>query len=304
MFTSALAVLCSLAALSRAAPALVARTVSAPNTGALVNDTNILNYALTLEHIENAFYKQGLAQFDAQAFEDAGFEPSVRGRFEQISSHEATHIAFLSAALGSHAVEPCNYTYPYTDPMSFAALSMTFEGVGAGAYLGASQFIEDRESLLSSVSIGETEARQNAWVTSAVLKEQPWDGPFATPLTFSGAYSLAVGFITECPESNPPLPVTPYPALNVTDSSPRHGQSIALSWEAKTNDAVKFAWYSGLNTTFTPISGGTTVVPPAVLGTVYGGVVTNASTVANVTMVSGLAVFSFPFSSYDTSPNA
>ena len=40
-------------------------------------------------------------------------------------------------------------------------------------------------------SIAETEARQNAWVSAAVLKLQPWDGPFATPLSFSGAFSLA-----------------------------------------------------------------------------------------------------------------
>lgn len=35
------------------------------------------------------------------------------------------------------------------------------------------------------------EERQTAWVASAVLKLQPWDGPFETPLSASAAFSLA-----------------------------------------------------------------------------------------------------------------
>ncbi|KAK0557318.1 hypothetical protein OC846_000537 [Tilletia horrida] len=35
-------------------------------------DTIILNYALTLEHLENAFYRESLAKFDAAAFNAAG----------------------------------------------------------------------------------------------------------------------------------------------------------------------------------------------------------------------------------------
>ncbi|KAH9944917.1 ferritin-like domain-containing protein [Amylocystis lapponica] len=267
MFRSALALALTLAALSRAAPT--------PQPAAPVDDIHIMNFALTLEYVENTFYKQGLAQFDAQAFEDAGFEPWVRGRFEQISSHEATHIAFLRAALGEDAVEPCNYTYPYTDPQSFATLSRTFEGVGAAAYMGATQFISDKETLLASVSIAETEARQNSWVAAAVQHQQPWDGPFATPLSFSGAYSLAAGFISDCPATNMALP----------DASA---------------DA-SFAWYAGLNTTYARVVDGATAVPDALRGTVYGGVVTVADVseaAGNATMVTGLTIFQFPFDSY------
>ena len=69
----------------------------------------ILQYALTLEHVENAFYSGALKKFDAHAFEQAGFPGWVRGRFAQIGAHEATHVKFLETALGAMAPKACEY---------------------------------------------------------------------------------------------------------------------------------------------------------------------------------------------------
>src|ERR1700677_5330308 len=74
------------------------------------SDTTVLNFALTLEHLENAFYLAGLAQFDQAAFDKANLPPFARGRFAQVAEHEMTHVAFLSAALGDQATQPCNYS--------------------------------------------------------------------------------------------------------------------------------------------------------------------------------------------------
>jgi len=73
-------------------------------------DTTILNFALTAEHLENAFYTGALAQFDSNAFENAGFEPWVRRRFQEVAAHEATHVKALSDALGDKATQPCTYS--------------------------------------------------------------------------------------------------------------------------------------------------------------------------------------------------
>jgi len=42
-----------------------------------ITDAQILNYALTLEHLEDVFYKQGLANFTQAQFAAAGYGKSA-----------------------------------------------------------------------------------------------------------------------------------------------------------------------------------------------------------------------------------
>lgn len=79
----------------------------------------MLNFALTLEHLENAFYSQGLAKYTAQAFEEDGLPAWVYGRFVQILEHEATHVKFLTDALGDNAVKACEYDLSVPPPFIF-----------------------------------------------------------------------------------------------------------------------------------------------------------------------------------------
>ena len=72
-------------------------------------DVDVLNYALTLEHLENAFYSGGLANSSQDDFQNAGLPPWARSRFEQVAAHEATHVATLTAALGDQATQACTY---------------------------------------------------------------------------------------------------------------------------------------------------------------------------------------------------
>jgi hypothetical protein len=64
-----------------------------------VTDAGILNYALTLEHLEDKFYREGLANFTEGDFKAAGFDKTFYTNLKEISYDESTHVAFLTAAL-------------------------------------------------------------------------------------------------------------------------------------------------------------------------------------------------------------
>ncbi len=108
----------------------------------LTNAVDILNYALTLEHIEDTFYRTGLANFTADSFAAAGFDSSVHSNIVEVAADEANHVKFLTgaiSALNAAPVQECTYAFPVTDVASFLAVASILEGVGVSAYLGAAK---------------------------------------------------------------------------------------------------------------------------------------------------------------------
>ncbi|KAH8111503.1 ferritin-like domain-containing protein [Phellopilus nigrolimitatus] len=270
--------------------------------------TQILQYALTLEHLETAFYSGALAKFDAGAFASAGFAPWVRGRFAQIGQHEAAHVAFLTSALGSDAVAACTYNFSYTDPQSFAALSQVLEGVGTAAYLGAAQFLPSPSVLTAAGAILTTEARHDAWVASAVLGGTPWSGALDTPLDQNQVFTLAASFITSCPSANPALPFTAFPALTIVAAGggapAAPGKSAQVAFKDSGSGGDRYvAFMSGLSTTFAKIDGNKQVTIPAGLqGTVYAVVTSSGSNATDASTLAGPAILSFPFPASASNP--
>lgn len=64
-----------------------------------ITDAGILNYALTLEHLEDKFYREGLANFSKADFKHAGFDETFYHNLLEISYDESTHVSFLTSAL-------------------------------------------------------------------------------------------------------------------------------------------------------------------------------------------------------------
>ncbi|TFK85904.1 hypothetical protein K466DRAFT_600757 [Polyporus arcularius HHB13444] len=251
------------------------RAAPAPS-GSLVTDKDILQYALTLEHLENAFYSTALTQFDAKAFRVAGFSPDVRERFVQIGKHEAAHVAFLSEALGSTATEPCDYFFPSTDPRTFATLSAILENAGVSAYAGAAHLITDPGYLTSAATILSVEARHATWVQGNAIDSDPLPAPFDTPLPASEVLILAFQFIVpfSCPSSNPQLPfdIQPFPTLALSDDSPAPGASIVahVNGTDASDRPAYVAWISGSGVEYSELGpNGETTVPHGMNGTIY-----------------------------------
>lgn len=69
---------------------------------ASVNDGVLLNHLLTLEHLENAFYYSGVAQFSQKDFENAGVtNPLFYSELKDVSHRQTTHVACLTSAVQS-----------------------------------------------------------------------------------------------------------------------------------------------------------------------------------------------------------
>ncbi|KAJ7931754.1 ferritin-like domain-containing protein [Mycena leptocephala] len=266
-----------------------------------IDDATVLNFALTLEHLENAFYSGALAKFSQHDFVKAGLPSWARDRFAQVAAHEAAHVAFLSKALGDKATQPCNYSFPYTDPKSFAGLSQAIEGVGVSAYTGAAQYITDKSYLTAAASVLATEARHASWVASAVNKYAGWSGALDVPLGLNQVYTMAAAFITSCPSTNPALPVKAFPTLAVTATRYSPGKTISLQYTPATaiadGTALYVAFYTGLTVEYAKLENNQVVIPEDLRGQVYAVVTTSDSAVDDTNTVAGPAILLLEFNS-------
>jgi len=267
-------------------------------------DVDLLNFALTLEHVENAFYTQGLSRFKQEDFVHAGFPDWTYGRLKQIAAHEAAHVEFLEKILGDRATKPCSYIFPYDDPKSFVTLSRALEVIGDSSYIGASKFFVNKENLLAAATILSTESRHSAWLDSALGQGSAWSGPFDTPLDLSQAFTIVSSFITSCPPTNPNLPITSYAQLMLPDpASARPGSTTSLQFTPPSSldrsTPLYGTFMSGQEALILPLSdGGKSIsIPGDLRGVVFLLITTSADSVDDSKIIAGPALLEFPFNS-------
>jgi hypothetical protein len=127
-------------------------------------DVDILNYALTLEYLEAAFYKEALKK------------GALRGELQQyatvVANHERQHVQALQGALGSKAVKSPSFDFKGTTSSAgtFASTAKTLEDTGVEAYQGQATNISSRRVLTAAISIHPVEARHAAWIASIMSK--------------------------------------------------------------------------------------------------------------------------------------
>jgi rubrerythrin len=171
------------------------------------SDVDVLNYALTLEHLEHAFYRDGLERFGEPDFESARtlqglayrMRKDVRPNFEAIRDHEKTHVDTLTAVvedLGGDPVTEACYDFGLEDVDDFIAVAGVLENTGVSAYDGAISMVERAELLTAGATIATVEARHASYLNT--LNEQdPFPSAFDDAKGMDEILDAAGGFIVD-----------------------------------------------------------------------------------------------------------
>ena len=122
--------------------------------GSKANDIKILNFALTLEYLEAAFYLEALQR--------GGFTGSVRNFAQVVYNHEATHVSTLQGVLGAKAVKRPSFDFKGTTRKGwklFLGTAKVLEDTGVAAYQGQAPLIHQNAVLAPAGAILAVEAR-------------------------------------------------------------------------------------------------------------------------------------------------
>jgi rubrerythrin len=158
------------------------------------DDLDVLNYALTLEHLEYAFYRDGVGQFN---FGVGPYNEDIGEWLLAVRDHEDEHVRTLTeviTSLGGTPVEEAAYDFGYTDANSFLMTAAALENTGVMAYDGAGYAIEDPGLLTAAGSIVAVEARHASYL-NLITGEIPFPAAYETPATRDEILAIAGPFI-------------------------------------------------------------------------------------------------------------
>ena len=165
--------------------------------GDFASDIDVLNYALTLEYLEAAFYVQG---------NKAGLLDGVEKQYlESIQADEEYHVQALTDTIvklgGTPVAAPgVDFGGSFADRNSYLTTSVTFENVGVGAYLGAAGFIQDKAILQAAAGIFGVEARHAAVVANLLnlpAEGGVYKGAFETPIAKADVLAAVTPFLSQ-----------------------------------------------------------------------------------------------------------
>ena len=126
-----------------------------------LTDVDILQFALTLEHLE------------ARMYVDMNATGILTGKektyLEIFGSHEAAHVAAITSTLTSLGATPVtaqsSYNFPaFNTREAILNFAKTVEDTGVGAYQGAAAAITNKDILAAAGSIVQIEARHAALI--------------------------------------------------------------------------------------------------------------------------------------------
>lgn len=278
---------------SSAASSATSATSSAPQAAATLSDVDILQFALTAEHLESTFYKQGFAKFPASDFKALGLTDGQIKSLMGVGQTEATHVTTLMSAItgaGAKPVEPCDYNFDAALASADAMVktARVLEAVGVSAYLGAAPAVNSSDVLAAAASIVTVEARHQAFIRIASGAE-PVPAAFDVALQPRAVFTLAAQFIKSCPQGSN-LNIQAFPAIALQNPEKATvGQNLKLADPASPAGASFCAFVAPGGNQFSKIADGNCMVPQNLQGEVYM-MITKTESIADDQILAGPSV--------------
>jgi len=155
-------------------------------------DVDILNFALTLEYLEAAFYTEAVKNVQ-------GLAAKTKTLAETLRDNETEHVDALKGTIKDLGGEPVaapgvDFGKAFANEKSFLKTAQTFEDLGVSAYNGAAPQIESKELLGTAGGIVQVEARHAAAIR--FVRGQPiTEGAFDKALEMQAVLDAAKPFI-------------------------------------------------------------------------------------------------------------
>ncbi len=160
------------------------------------DDTAILNFALSLEYLQAAFYSE------AERRRAIGATSMEAAR--TIGAVERAHVRALLDALGAAAAKEPYFDFRGTteDDEAFVRTAVAFEDFSAAAYQGALTKLQTPALISAAASIHTVEARHAAWIRY-LEGVQPASVPIDAPISAREAQRLVdeTGFVRPRPRT-------------------------------------------------------------------------------------------------------
>jgi rubrerythrin len=122
------------------------------------SDGDILNYALTLEYVQDSFYSETERM--------GALTGALATQARVVADHERTHVQALRDVLGAKAVKRPRFDFrgATEDADKFRRTAVAFEDLAVAAYKGQAPLIRRQAYLASALAIHSVEARHAAWI--------------------------------------------------------------------------------------------------------------------------------------------
>jgi rubrerythrin len=155
---------------------LAAVAAPASAASAKTRDVSILNFALTLEELQAAFY--------TEVERNKVLRGALKKQADTVGAVERAHVRAFRSALGRSAVKRPHFDFggATEGATAFRKTAVAFEDLAVAAYKGQAPRITSRAYLASALAIHSVEARHAAWIRRLAGKS-PVAGPFDEPLS-------------------------------------------------------------------------------------------------------------------------